>query len=316
MSSSNQSNHSPSPPRKLSDSIKPLVAGGIAGIVSRTAVSPLERLKILQQVQHVTGHDKIPKYTSQYQALTRILREEGVQGFFKGNGANCIRVFPYTGLQFLSMDILSSYAKQHSGKNTLTPIEKQFVGGLAGVISVLGTYPMDTARGRLTAQGGALEAKNYTGLFDAMIKMYRAEGIRSLYYGLTPTLLGIYPYVALNYLSFETIKEWAPTNESGKPSFAWKCFAAGVAGVSGQTVAYPLDLLRRRFQLQSAPGNPMPAEKRYKSVPHAFRTIIANEGVKGLFKGFVPNFIKTFPTITIMFLTHDACMDFFKYMGV
>ena len=80
------------------DAWKTLTAGGIAGIVSRTCVSPMERLKILYQVQHITGHDVNVKYTTQLQALRRILKEEGVQGFFRGNGANCIRVFPYTGM--------------------------------------------------------------------------------------------------------------------------------------------------------------------------------------------------------------------------
>ena len=79
---------------------KNLVAGGIAGIVSRTLVSPLERLKILFQVQYITGHDVKAKYVTPVQALRQILKEEGVKGFFRGNGANCIRVFPCTYLNF------------------------------------------------------------------------------------------------------------------------------------------------------------------------------------------------------------------------
>jgi len=136
-------------PKKDNGALKSLVAGGVAGIVSRTAVSPLERIKILQQVQFVTGHE-VPKYTSQLQALRRIWAEEGARGFFKGNGANCVRVFPYTGSQFLLFDQLASLQRRYTGRQTLSPMEKQFVGGLAGVGSVLLTYPL-CVRSRLVA---------------------------------------------------------------------------------------------------------------------------------------------------------------------
>lgn len=295
------------PERSWKDAAQSLTAGGIAGMVSRTCVSPLERLKILLQVQHVTGHDTKPKYTSQWQGLKMILREEGVRGFFKGNGANLVRVFPYTGIQFLTMDTLSAYRKRQTGKEHLSPLEKQLVGGLSGMASVTFTYPLDVARGRLTAQGGVL-GRQYNGLADTLVKMAKAEGLRSWYHGFTSTFFGVFVYVGVNFMTYETVKEWGP-----QPApFLWKVLAAGIAGTSGQSVSYPSDLLRRRFQLQSMPNNPMPAEKRYKSIADAVRRIYAEEGVRGFFKGFVPNFIKTWPTISIMFICNDVLLDFFK----
>ena len=75
------------------------------------------------------------------------------------------------------------------------------------------------------------------------------------------------------------------------------------------------DLIRRRFQLQSAPGNPLPPERRYKSVWDALTRIHREEGVKGWFKGFSANFVKTWPTIAVMFVTNDLMNDFFKRVG-
>jgi len=304
-SKNNDNKQQQKPSSNEGDAWKTLTAGGVAGIVSRTAVSPMERLKILYQVQHVTGHDVQAKYTTQWQSLKRILQEEGVQGFFRGNGANCIRVFPYTGVQFLSMSEYSKAYKSFKGSKSLSAWEKQFVGGFAGVTSVLLTYPLDMVRGRLTAQGGAVESVQYKGLMDGCYKILKQEGFRGLYSGIAPTLIGIYPYVALNYTTYETLKEYAPNGDT----FMWRIFAGSVAGTTGQTVAYPLDLLRRRFQLQAMPGNPLPEEKRYKSVAHAFRTIYQNEGFLGFYKGFFINFVKTAPTIAIMFFVNDACMD-------
>ena len=72
-------------------------AGGVAGAVSRTVVSPLERLKILFQVQSA-GRDAYQ--LSVGKALGKMWREEGWRGFMRGNGTNCIRIVPYSAVQF------------------------------------------------------------------------------------------------------------------------------------------------------------------------------------------------------------------------
>lgn len=80
---------------------QPLVAsfigGGVAGAVSRTVVSPLERLKILFQIQSV-GREEYK--LSVGKALGKMWREEGWRGFMRGNGTNCVRIVPYSAVQF------------------------------------------------------------------------------------------------------------------------------------------------------------------------------------------------------------------------
>ena len=63
------------------------VAGGIAGVVSRTAIAPIERVKILYQVSRASVS------TSWLQLAPRIWREEGFLSFWKGNTAAVVRVF-------------------------------------------------------------------------------------------------------------------------------------------------------------------------------------------------------------------------------
>ncbi|KAM0538696.1 hypothetical protein ACHAPH_002430 [Verticillium nonalfalfae] len=72
-------------------------AGGVAGAVSRTVVSPLERLKILFQIQSA-GRDAYK--LSVGQGLKKMWVEEGWRGFMRGNGTNCIRIVPYSAVQF------------------------------------------------------------------------------------------------------------------------------------------------------------------------------------------------------------------------
>ena len=85
------------------------IAGGVAGAVSRTVVSPLERLKILWQVQ-TTAQTEYRMSISK--ALGKIWREEGFKGMMAGNGTNCIRIVPYSAVQFGSYNFykrVSSY---------------------------------------------------------------------------------------------------------------------------------------------------------------------------------------------------------------
>lgn len=77
--------------------IASFIAGGFAGAVSRTVVSPLERLKILFQVQSA-GREAYKM--SIWKALAKMWKEEGMKGFMAGNGTNCIRIVPYSAVQF------------------------------------------------------------------------------------------------------------------------------------------------------------------------------------------------------------------------
>lgn len=73
------------------------LAGGVAGAVSRTVVSPLERLKILFQIQSV-GRNEYKMSVGK--GLMKMWRDEGWRGFMRGNGTNCIRIVPYSAVQF------------------------------------------------------------------------------------------------------------------------------------------------------------------------------------------------------------------------
>lgn len=96
------------------------IAGGFAGAASRTVVSPLERLKIIQYESSMVlavESDRSPyrqvqprnsgkQYTGVWQSLVRMWREEGFRGFMRGNGINCVRIIPYSAVQFTTYEQL------------------------------------------------------------------------------------------------------------------------------------------------------------------------------------------------------------------
>lgn len=89
------------------NTVKALSAGAFAGALSRTVTSPLERLKVLKQVQsHNTKYDGIVS------ALVRMYKEEGIRSYWKGNGTNVARIAPFSAIQFVSFDIYKGVSAQ------------------------------------------------------------------------------------------------------------------------------------------------------------------------------------------------------------
>ncbi|EIM81084.1 mitochondrial carrier [Stereum hirsutum FP-91666 SS1] len=122
------------------------IAGGVAGAASRTVVSPLERLKIIQQVQS-TSSDK--QYKGVFRSLVRIWNEEGFKGYMRGNGINCVRIIPYSAVQFTTYEQLKKFFTGNGTKQLDTPT-RLVSGALAGITSVCTTYPLDLIRSRLS----------------------------------------------------------------------------------------------------------------------------------------------------------------------
>lgn len=92
------------------------LAGGVAGAVSRTVVSPLERLKILFQIQSV-GREEYKMSVGK--GLAKMWREEGWRGLMRGNGTNCIRIVPYSAVQFGSYNFYKRVSTPLGTSNTV-----------------------------------------------------------------------------------------------------------------------------------------------------------------------------------------------------
>ncbi|KAL1840622.1 hypothetical protein VTJ49DRAFT_273 [Mycothermus thermophilus] len=315
---------SPSPPTPPSDRISPLdqarlaisepvvaafCAGGVAGAVSRTVVSPLERLKILFQVQSA-GRDAYK--LSVGKALAKMWREEGWRGFMRGNGTNCIRIVPYSAVQFGSYNFYKRHFFERFEGDSLTPMSRLTCGGIAGITSVTFTYPLDIVRTRLSIQSASFaelgeRPKKLPGMWQTMAMMYRTEGgFLALYRGIVPTVAGVAPYVGLNFMTYEFVRQYLTLDGEQNPSAVRKLVAGAISGAVAQTCTYPFDVLRRRFQINTMSG----MGYQYKSLADAVRVIIAQEGFRGLYKGIIPNLLKVAPSMASSWLSFEVCRDF------
>ncbi|KAI0440685.1 solute carrier family 25 member 42 [Xylaria telfairii] len=279
-------------------------AGGVAGAVSRTVVSPLERLKILLQVQSA-GHSEYK--LSVGKALGKMWKEEGWRGFMRGNGTNCIRIVPYSAVQFGSYNLYRRQFFEREPGTVMNPLERLFCGGVAGITSVVFTYPLDIVRTRLSIQTASFAAlgevpkDKLPGMWSTLVLMYKSEGgMAALYRGIIPTVAGVAPYVGLNFMTYEYVRNHLTPEGDQNPSAARKLLAGAISGAVAQTCTYPFDVLRRRFQINTMSG----MGYQYKSIGDAIKVIVTQEGIRGLYKGLVPNLLKVAPSIDLN--THHA----------
>ncbi|KAL2001437.1 hypothetical protein VTN02DRAFT_1773 [Thermoascus thermophilus] len=292
------------------------IAGGVAGAVSRTIVSPLERLKILYQIQSA-GREEYK--LSVWKALVKMGREEGWRGFMRGNGTNCIRIIPYSAVQFGSYNFYKRFAEPYPDAE-LTPMRRLVCGGIAGITSVIVTYPLDIVRTRLSIQSASFAAlgnqatseKQLPGMFRTMVLMYKNEGgFLALYRGIIPTVAGVAPYVGLNFMTYESVRRYLTPEGDKNPSPYRKLLAGAISGAVAQTCTYPFDVLRRRFQINTMSG----MGYQYKSIWDAVKVIVTEEGVLGLYKGIVPNLLKVAPSMASSWLSFELTRDFLVSLG-
>jgi len=253
------------------------VAGGIAAATSKTAVAPIERVKLLLQVQAVSKQiAKENQYKGIVDCFVRIPKEQGFSAFWRGNLANVIRYFPTQALNFAFKDKYKTIFL--GGVDKKTQFWRYFAGnlasgGAAGATSLCFVYPLDFARTRLGADVGKAGQREFNGLLDCLKKVTKADGVIGLYRGFGVSVQGIIIYRAAYFGFFDTAKGMLPDPKNTHILITW-AIAQAVTTVSG-VISYPFDTVRRRMMMQSGRKG---GDIQYKNTIDCWRKIAAQEG--------------------------------------
>ncbi|XP_073180545.1 mitochondrial coenzyme A transporter SLC25A42 isoform X3 [Lepidochelys kempii] len=274
--------------------INSLMSGALAGAVAKTAVAPLDRTKIIFQVSANRFSAK-----EAYRLIYRTYLNDGFLSLWRGNSATMVRVIPYAAIQFCAHEeykqLLGSYYGFH-GK-TLTPLPRFIAGSLAGTTAAMLTYPLDLVRARMAVTPKEM----YSNILHVFIRISREEGLKTLYRGFAPTILGVIPYAGLSFFTYESLKKLHADHSGRAQPYPLERLAFGAcAGLIGQSASYPLDVVRRRMQTAGVMGHV------YGSILPTMREIIREEGlIRGLYKGLSMNWVKGPIAVGISFTTFD-----------
>jgi solute carrier family 25 (mitochondrial phosphate transporter), member 23/24/25/41 len=211
------------PTKKKKDTgvtFKYLIAGAIAGAVSRTCTAPLDRLRVLLQVQTRTVVEAtfIQRCQLILHSVKQIYMDGGIKSFWRGNGVNVIKIIPESATRFYVYESVKKYLvsqksvysdKSSNGQvyfksNEIGTKERMIAGGIAGFMSQCLIYPLETIKTRMMAEMST-EAVQYTKdhKFDKkMVKRKRVSavsvaraiieqgGFRAFFRGIGTSLVG------------------------------------------------------------------------------------------------------------------------------
>ncbi|KIW40178.1 hypothetical protein, variant [Exophiala oligosperma] len=301
------------------------IAGGLAGMVSRTATAPLDRLKVylIAQTNPKEATIKAAKEGAPFQMIRNFGRPlvdackelwaaGGLRSLFAGNGLNVVKVMPESAIKFGAYEAAKrAFAKiDGSDPKHLQPTSQFLAGGIGGVVSQCVVYPLDTLKFRMQCEtvSGGLHGNAL--IIQTAKKMWKQGKLMPYYRGLGMGLAGMFPYSAIDLFIFENCKNFVLARKARQArcheeDVDMSNIVTGVIGATSgaisATMVYPINLLRTRLQAQGTVLHP----PTYTGIVDVTRKTIQGEGVKGLFKGVTPNLLKVAPAVSISYIVYE-----------
>jgi len=260
---------------------------GIAAGVSKTAAAPIERVKLLVQNQdEMIKQGRLDKpYNGVVDCTKRVLAEEGIGPFWRGNLANVIRYFPTQALNFAFKGQIKAIFACPKDAGYVQKVATNIAsGGFAGSLSLTVVYSLDYARTRLANDSKGKDGnRQYNGLIDVYRKTIASDGIGGLYRGFVISCVGIFIYRGLYFGIYDTCKPiFIGEGGSFLASFALGWAVTVVSGLA----SYPIDTIRRRMMMTSGTG------VHYKSSFDCGMQILKTEGFMSMMKGAGANILR------------------------
>jgi len=273
------------------------LAGGVSAAVSKTAVAPIERVKLLLQVQASSTQIKPEdRYTGIGDCFRRVVKEQGFSSLWRGNLANVIRYFPTQALNFAFKDSYNNFFMK--GVDQKTEFWKFFAaniaaGSAAGASSLCFVYPLDFVRTRLGADVGKGASREFRGLGHCFATILKSDGPVGLYRGFFVSVYGIIFYRGAYFGLFDTFKSFIPKDLPTLQRILATWFVAQSVTALAGVISYPLDTVRRRLMMQSgrkaADGTPV---REYKNTLDCIFKIARKEGPSAFFRGAWSNVLR------------------------
>jgi len=266
--------------------VENFLLSGTAAAVSKTSAAPIERVKLLLQNQgELLKQGKLDRgYYGIRDVVGRILYNEGVLSFWRGNLASVIRYFPQQALNFAFKDEIQKVFKIKKKASYTEKFSKNILsGGCAGSLSLVFVQSIDYTRTRLATDAKNGGKRQFSGLVDVYVKTIQADGIRGLYRGFCVSCTCIFVYRGLYFGLFDSLKPILLTeNSMWAQTFLLGWCVTVLAGLS----AYPIDTIKRRMMMTSGEA------VKYTNSVQCLREVVQTEGSRALYRGAGVNIVR------------------------
>jgi len=281
--------------------------GGLAGMGATCFVQPLDLVKNRMQLSGVGGGKK--EYKTSFHAFRGIVQSEGLFAVYSGLSAGLLRQATYTTTR---LGIYTWLFERFSGPNGEPPgfFMKALLGMAAGVVGAFIGTPAEVALIRMTADGRLpiAERRNYTNVFNALLRITKEEGVATLWRGAIPTMGRAMVVNAAQLASYSQAKEGlVATGYFSEGIFLHFC-ASMISGLVTTAASMPVDIAKTRIQsMKTINGKP-----EYTGSADVLVKVIKNEGVFALWKGFTPYYARLGPHTVLTFIFLEQMNGYYK----
>lgn len=246
------------------------ICGSLAGVLATLLSYPFDVVRTRYIIQ---GNP--PVYTAMHQTFKIIISKESLKGLYRGLVPTFVQIAPNTGFQFTFYH-LASQLWDYSNQTFVTPTS--YIPNKMSKTSSISTQ-MTTTQENSSQQQISENSDNSSFAQTSSI---------------TPTLT-------------QSITQ-SLIQPSSHPSITKSLFCGSIAGLGAKTIVYPLDFTKKRLQAQglhtytsTIVGKP----HSYKGAIDCLVTVIRNEGVMAVYKGFVPSSVKAVATSALVFASYE-----------
>jgi len=269
-----------------------LVLSGSACAISTFFTNPIDMMKCRLQLQMASGDAR--EYKGMLRGFVTVIRNEGVTTLWRGYNAAILRAYTYSATRLGMYEPVRNQIISSTGSNGF--LTKLTAGVASGTIAACAGCPFELIKVRM--QG---KSYSYSNPLSAVVDIVRTDGTFGLWRGLVPyvvrgalltgTQLGVYDQ------SKTAVKEYLHLEDGVVAQVS----AAMMSGLVTTTVTQPVDMIKTRM---------MNYKDLYQGPLDCLRKIVRSEGLKGLYKGWVPNYARLGPHTLLTLTVYEQLRSF------
>jgi len=273
------------------------LAGAIAGVSEICTFYPLDVVKTRMQLERGQSASLVASFRN-------IVAQEGFRRLYKGLVPPLLLEAPKRATKFAANDFWGKTYKKYLGQPTMTLGLSTLTGCSAGATESFVVVPFELVKIRLQDK-----ATTFKGPVEVIKHILRTEGALGLYNGMESTFWRHLWWNGGYFGSIFQMKALLPKPDSPQSRLMNDFIAGTVGGLVGTALNTPFDVVKSRIQgATKAPG----VVPKYGWTYPSLARIAREEGLRALYKGFVPKVLRLAPGGGVLLLVVEATLGFFR----
>ncbi|KAF8643327.1 hypothetical protein HU200_066905 [Digitaria exilis] len=280
----------------------------LAGVISATVLCPLDVIKTRLQVYGLPSNlssGATPPGKVIISGFQQILKNEGLPGLYRGLSPTILALFPTWAVTFSVYNHVKGLLQSKDGNNCEPSVQANVLAAsCAGIATATATNPLWVVKTRLQTQGMRPGVVPYQSILSALQRIAKEEGIRGLYSGLLPSLVGV-AHVAIQLPVYEKVKLYFAKRDNTTvdnlgPTEVAMCSSG--SKIAASIITYPHEVIRSKLQEQVRDRL---GAVRYSGVTDCIKQVYKKEGFPGFYRGCATNLLRTTPNAVITFTSYE-----------